>query len=140
MKTTILKSSLFLVLSLSSAFSMAATCNKTINNNAVGALTVPAGATCTLNGTAVEGNIVVQKNASLVLNNSSVSGNLQADTAKSIRLINSSIEGDVRATQVSTLLSLDQSSVEGHLYCSSLVKLQSNMSSIAGQTLGQCKK
>ena len=140
MKKMILKSSLFMILCSASIFSFAATCTSAIQNNAVGSLTVPANAVCTLNGTAVEGNIVVQKNASLVLNNSSVNGSLQADTAKSVKLMNSSVEGDVRATQVSTILSLDQSSIEGNVYCSSLAKLQANMSSITGKIVGQCKK
>lgn len=117
----------------------AAECTKTLNNIAVNDLNVPVGAVCKLNATAVEGNIHVQKGASLILNNASVSGNVQASSAKAVQLINSSIEGDLNAAQVSTALSLDKSMISGKLYCSSLVKLKSNMSSVEGQTIGKCK-
>ena len=138
-KSMIQKVSLVATVLLSSGMSYATVCNKTINNNAVGSLTVPSGATCTLNGTSVDGNVSVQKNGTFILNNSSVSGSVQADTAKAIKLINSSVEGDVKATQVATSLSLDKSMISGNLYCSSLVKLSANMSSIEGKTIGKCK-
>ncbi len=86
-KSMIQKVSLVATVLLSSGMSYAAVCNKTINNNAVGSLTVPLGVTCILNGTFVDGNVSVQKNGTFILNNSSVSGSVQADTAKVIKLI-----------------------------------------------------
>ncbi len=71
----------------------AANCTGAINNNAVSNLTVPAGATCTLNSSSVDGNVNVQNGASLILNNSSVSGSVQANSAKVLKLVNSSVEG-----------------------------------------------
>ena len=64
----------------------AANCSSTISNNAVANLTVPAGATCTLNSTSVEGNVNVLNGGSLILNNSSVSGNVQAKYSQSIKV------------------------------------------------------
>jgi hypothetical protein len=81
MKITAKQWMLMISLGLYSGLSMAAVCNSQINNNAVGGLSVPANATCIINGTAVDGNVNVQKGGSLVLHNSSVSGSIQADAA-----------------------------------------------------------
>lgn len=129
---------IFPMLLTCSSLSLAAVCNKTITNTALGQLIVPTGATCTLNMAAVDGSINVQKNANLVLNNSSVSGAIQADTAKSLKLVNSSVEGDVNAASGSTQISLNKAMISGNLYCSN-IKLQSNMSSIEGKIIGKCQ-
>lgn len=121
-----------------SSLSFAAVCNKTMTNTALGQLTVPAGATCSLNMAAVEGSITVQKGASLILNNSSVSGAIQASAAKTLKLVNSSVEGDVNAAQGSAQISLDKTMISGNLYCSSS-KLRSSMSSIEGKVVGKCQ-
>lgn len=121
-----------------SSFSFAAVCNKTISNTALGQLTVPAGATCTLNMAAVEGSINVQQGENLILNNTAVSGAIQASAARSLKLVNSSIEGDVNAAQGSAQISLDKAMISGNLYCSSS-KLRSSMSSIEGKVVGKCQ-
>ena len=117
MKNIFLKAVMVTAGLVTAQLTFAANCSGTISNNAAGSLTVPAGSTCTLNGTAVEGSVTVQKGASLVLSNSSVSGNVQASTAKSVKLINSSVEGDVQAPST---LSLDKAMITGNLYCSSV--------------------
>lgn len=129
-----------IILGLTAAqFGYAATCTKAITNSAVGSLTVPAGATCSLNGSSVEGDVTVQKGGNLILNNSSVSGSVQANAANSVKLMNSSIAGDLNAGQVSSIVNLNKSMVSGNFYCSSLSRLLSSNSMIEGRTIGKCK-
>ena len=136
MKNILLKVTMVTIGLVAAQATFAANCSSTISNNAVGSLTVPAGATCTVNHSSVDGSITVQKGASLVLNNSSVSGKVQASTAKSLKLINSSIESDVQAAAV---VSLDKAMISGNFYCSPVTKLQSSNSMIEGKTVGKCR-
>jgi hypothetical protein len=59
---------------------------------------VPAGATCTLNGTRVKGNIKVEPRARrLTANRVTVGGSIQADGAGAVRVLQGSVvEGDVQ--------------------------------------------
>lgn len=124
---------------LCSSLSFAASCNSAIDNNTISALTIPAGATCTVNNSSIEGDVDIQKDASLILNSSSIQGSIQANQAKAVRLINSSVSGDVHATQAATMIHLEKSIISGDIHCSASTRLQTNLSSIEGQKTGKCR-
>lgn len=72
---------------------------------AIGAITVeqvivPQGATCTLEGTRVRGNIEVERDATLVARGVRVVGNVQAENQREVRVGRSSVVGgDVQVLQ-----------------------------------------
>jgi len=66
-------------------------CRGTIGSRTVDNLLVPRGATCTLNGTRVEGTVKVERNATLVANTIRVKGNVQSEGFKSITLRENSV-------------------------------------------------
>lgn len=72
-------------------------CRGTIGSTTVDNLLVPQGATCTLNGTGVEGTVKVERNAQLFANGIKVKGNVQSEGFKTIVLRrNSSVVGSVQ--------------------------------------------
>ena len=66
-------------------------CRGTIGSTTVDNLRVPQGATCTLNGTRVEGTVKVERNATLFAKGSSVKGNVQSEGFKKIVLRQGSV-------------------------------------------------
>jgi hypothetical protein len=61
---------------------------------------VPAGATCTMTGTKVKGNIVVNRNARLYAEDVVVIGNVQAENARHVEVTDSSrVGGSVQVVQ-----------------------------------------
>src|SRR5919112_5207050 len=66
-------------------------CRGTIGATTVDNLLVPQGATCTLNGTRVEGTVKVERNATLVANTIRVKGNVQSEGFKNITLRQNSV-------------------------------------------------
>jgi len=67
------------------------TCRGTIGPTTVDNLRVPQGASCTLNGTRVEGTVKVERKATLVANTIRVKGNVQSEGFKSITLKEGSV-------------------------------------------------
>jgi hypothetical protein len=61
-------------------------CRGTIGTTTVDNLRVPQGASCTLNGTRVEGTVKVERNARLTANGIRVKGNVQSEGFKNIVL------------------------------------------------------
>jgi len=75
-------------------------CTKTIGTISVDTLVVPAGKTCTLNGTKIKGNVIVNTNATLSASAVQVGGNIQAEGAKNVYVNPGSIvEGNVQIKQ-----------------------------------------
>jgi hypothetical protein len=66
-------------------------CRGTIGKTTVDNLLVPQGASCTLNGTSVEGTVKVERNATLVANTIRVKGNVQSEGFKNITLRQNSV-------------------------------------------------
>src|SRR5918997_6627988 len=66
-------------------------CRGTIGPTTVDNLRVPQGATCTLNGTRVEGTVKVERNAKLYANDIRVKGNVQSEGFKNIVLRQGSV-------------------------------------------------
>jgi hypothetical protein len=66
-------------------------CRGTIGTATVDNLKVPQGASCTLNGTRVEGTVKVERNATLTASGIRVKGNVQSEGFKSILLRQSSV-------------------------------------------------
>jgi hypothetical protein len=66
-------------------------CRGTIGATTVDNLLVPRGATCTLNGTRVEGTVKVERNATLTASGIRVKGNVQSEGFKNILLRQGSV-------------------------------------------------
>jgi hypothetical protein len=66
-------------------------CRGTIGATTVDDLRVPQGASCTLNGTRVEGTVKVERNARLTANGIRVKGNVQSEGFKNIVLRRASV-------------------------------------------------
>jgi hypothetical protein len=66
-------------------------CRGTIGTTTVDNLRVPQGASCTLNGTRVEGTVKVERNARLTANGIRVKGNVQSEGFKNILLRRASV-------------------------------------------------
>jgi hypothetical protein len=66
-------------------------CRGTIGPTTVDNLLVPQGATCTLNGTRVEGTVKVERNATLTASGIRVKGNVQSEGFKNITLRQNSV-------------------------------------------------
>ena len=68
-------------------------CRGAIGSTTVDNLLVPQGATCTLNGTRVEGTVKIERNATLTASGIRVKGNVQSEGFKSILLRQGSVVG-----------------------------------------------
>jgi uncharacterized membrane protein len=71
-------------------------CRGTIGAKTVDNLRVPQGASCTLEGTKVQGTIKVENAANLVARNVRVIGNVQSQGFKNIKLVGSAVGGSVQ--------------------------------------------
>jgi hypothetical protein len=74
-------------------------CRGSIGAQAVDNLRVPQGATCTLNGTRVQGTVKVERAATLKALNIRVVGNIQAGNHKQVNVWGSRIGGSVQIKQ-----------------------------------------
>lgn len=88
-------------------------------------LEVPAGATCTLNGTRVDGNIKVGTNAILLASSVTVGGNIQAEGSANVTVnSNSTVGGSIQIKQGGGA-TVDQVQVTGD------IQLESNRSALS---------
>jgi hypothetical protein len=75
-------------------------CRGTIGAVTLDNVRVPQDATCTLNGTRVQGTVTVKRNAVLTARNVIVIGNVQGENARNVRVIEGSrIGSDVQVVQ-----------------------------------------
>ena len=89
--TIALASILALTTAMPAALAEERVCRGTIGATTVDNLRVPQGATCTLNGTRVEGTVKVERNAKLFANDIRVKGNVQSEGFKNIVLRQGSV-------------------------------------------------
>jgi hypothetical protein len=82
-----------LVSAAPSALAEETTCRGTLGAITVDNLRVPQGASCTLNGTTVEGTIYVEANATLRANDVHVIGNVQGENARRVNVVAGSFVG-----------------------------------------------
>jgi hypothetical protein len=75
------------------------TCRGTIAAVTLDNLRVPQGATCTLNGTRLQGTIKVEGGATLRANAVRVVGNVQAEGARSVTVLDSRVGGSIQLVQ-----------------------------------------
>ncbi len=80
----VLASALALIMAMPAALAEEMVCRGTVGATTVDNLRVPQGATCTLNGTRVEGTIKVENNAKLYANGVRVIGNIQSEGFQTI--------------------------------------------------------
>lgn len=110
-------------------------CRGTIGAVTVDNLLVPQGASCTLNGTLVEGTVKVERNATLRATRIRVIGNVQAENARNVvvrngstvggsvqivqggaaQILNSSINGDVLFDEQDRALAANSNDIGGNL-------------------------
>jgi hypothetical protein len=94
------------------------TCVESLNAVTVDDLIIPAGTTCTLTGTRVEGYISVMENASLFANGMSVDGNIQAEySAEIIIRADSYVGGNIQVKESGSLL-IETTKIDGNLEAS----------------------
>jgi hypothetical protein len=74
-------------------------CRGTIGAVTVDNLRVPQDATCTLNGTRVEGTVKVERDATLKASGIRVIGNVQSENARKVVVRNGSVGGSVQIVQ-----------------------------------------
>lgn len=75
-------------------------CQKNLGAITVDNVKVPQGKTCTLNGTKVQGSVVVENNATLRANAARINGNIQAEGANFVDVVsNSTVGGSIQVVQ-----------------------------------------
>lgn len=60
---------------------------------------VPAGATCTMNGTTLKGTLTVARDATLKANRIKVNGNIQSQAHRFVRVLDSRVDGSIQLRQ-----------------------------------------
>jgi hypothetical protein len=75
------------------------TCRGTIGAVVLDNLRVPQGATCTLNGTRLQGTIKVEGGATLNASTVRVNGNVQGEGARSVTVLDSRVGGSIQLVQ-----------------------------------------
>ena len=111
----------------------ASACNGTLGAVAVADVRVPAGASCTLAGTRVNGNVIVSRDGSLLASGARIDGNVQAEDARRVmtesgtvvvgdiqvkrraeaRLMNTIVDGNVQVEEAGASLIMDDTRVRG---------------------------
>lgn len=93
-------------------------CRGTLGSTSVSTnVVVPSGASCTLNGTRVDGNVIVRGNGSvLITNDARIDGNVQAEdrAAATVRIRGSQILGDVQVKTGARVV-IRTSSIDGDI-------------------------
>ena len=90
-------------------------CSGSLGAVAVDDVRVPDNATCTLNGTRVEGTVKVERNATLYANGARIDGNVQAENAARVNVgANSTVGGSIQVVQ-SGAAAIDRVAVNGDI-------------------------
>jgi cytoskeletal protein CcmA (bactofilin family) len=85
---------------------------------AVDEVNVPAGATCTLEGTTVDGNVSVGVSATLIARGVSVDGDVEAEGARDVKVTGTAtIGGNLQADANNGGRSVSGNRIEGDLQC-----------------------
>lgn len=92
----------FAVLGAAPALAEETSCSGSLGAVTVDNVRVPSGATCTMNGTRVQGTVYVERDARLDGTGLSVIGNVQAEGAADVRVRDSSVGGSVQVKQGGT--------------------------------------
>lgn len=99
----------------SNSTTTASRCNGTLGAITVEEVNVPSGATCTLNGTRVRGDVKVRTGASLIANGASVDGNIQAEDALTVATRNGTfVDGDIQVKRRATAR-IESTTITGNL-------------------------
>jgi cytoskeletal protein CcmA (bactofilin family) len=90
-------------------------CNGRIGAVTVEKVVVPSGATCTLEGTRVQGNVTVRTEAILVAVGVRVDGNIQAEDARRVEVVAQSyVDGNIQVKRRAFAL-VEESTIDGDL-------------------------
>jgi hypothetical protein len=93
----------------------ASRCNGTLGAVSVEQVTVPSGASCTLNGTRVRGDVKVGAGATLIADGARIDGNIQAEDALSVSTRNATfVDGDVQVKRRAAVR-IENTTIDGNL-------------------------
>ncbi len=93
----------------------ATSCNGNLAAITVEQVTVPSGATCTLSGTRVLGDVKVRSGASLLTSAARIDGSIQADDALTVATRNATyVDGDIQVKRRATAR-IENSTINGNL-------------------------
>jgi hypothetical protein len=99
----------------STAATRASACNGTLGALSVDQVSVPAGASCTLNGTRVQGDVKVARGGSVTATGARIGGNVQAEDSRTVVISASTVViGDVQAKRLASVR-LENSTVDGNV-------------------------
>ncbi len=125
----------------------AANCNGNLAAITVDQVTVPSGATCTLSGTRVLGDVKVRSDASLLTSAARIDGSIQADDALTVATRNSTlVDGDIQVKRRATAkartgggVRLNSNRVAQKLQRKENLPAPTGSGSIAGDKEDQCR-
>jgi hypothetical protein len=98
----------------SASFAETTTCTGAIGAVQLDNVVVPDNRKCTLNGTRLNGGIVVLTGATLVAKNVHMNGNIQAEGARAVNVTRGSVGGSIQIVQGGSAL-IDRAQIEGDL-------------------------
>jgi hypothetical protein len=90
-------------------------CHGTLGSETVENVNVPSGATCTLDGTRVQGNVFVRADARLVSLGARVIGNIQAENARSVEVRSGTVVGGNIQVNQGDASSIIRANVDGDI-------------------------
>lgn len=88
-----------LVLAAPAASAEERVCTGTIGAATLDDVVVPAGATCTLTGTTLEGNLKVERGATAVVSGARIDGNIQSQGHRSVTVTDTRVGGSIQLEQ-----------------------------------------
>jgi hypothetical protein len=110
------------------------TCTGTLGAITVDNVLVPAGATCVLEKTRVQGTVYVENNATLRTNRARITGNVQGEGAKLVRVVLGTVGGSIQVVQGDKAF-IDRVSIEGDILFDSNDQLLTAKNNIIGGNL-----
>lgn len=97
------------------SFANATSCTATLGAESVEKVYVPRNATCTLDGTRVEGDVKVARGGTLIANSADIEGNVQAEDAAAVSLLAGTfVGGDVQVKR-RALVTVTDTRIDGDL-------------------------
>lgn len=90
-------------------------CRGTLGSGTVEKVIVPQGATCTLEGTTVQGNVEVKADATLIARSARIGGNIQAEGQREVRVRNASTVGGSIQVEQGAAVSVRNATVTGDI-------------------------
>ncbi len=129
-----------LVLPASPAMADDRVCRGTIGSVSIGDnVVVPRGADCVLNGTKVDGNVIVKGGASVLIKNGArIDGNVQAENSAPVKVRGSKVFGDVQADDGRRVV-VRGTVVDGNIQLTDNSRAMTVIGNLGGNMEDQCR-